>query len=85
MTLSKLKKQLRSIHADWISDISTELVISMHYRSVMPEWITFGVNQGYLSIEKEEDKYIPIKLTQKGFDWMDTWKDVFCISGRKIK
>jgi hypothetical protein len=85
MNLSKLKKHLRAVRADWILDISTEIVISIHYRSVMPDWITFGEQQGYLSIEKEENKYIPIKLTQKGFDWMDTWKEQYCISGRRIK
>jgi len=73
------------MRAQWITDRETELVCSLYRSAPAPNWLAFGLINGYLEILPETEKYIPIKLTEKGFDWIETWKHGQCISGRKIK
>ena len=85
MNLSKFRRALRSMRADWIADKDEEHICSLHYKARTPLWFAFGIANGYLETLPVKNNYIAVKFTEKGFQWMNKWKENYCISGKRIK
>lgn len=84
MNLSKFRRALRSMRADYITDKDAEVICSLHYKARIPLWFAFGIANGYLETLPVKNNYIPVKFSEKGFKWLETWKHNHCISGKKI-